>query len=47
VPWPEHILWLEDKLSFPQLFSDLPLNWSDLERVLVFKERKKEKALVH
>jgi hypothetical protein len=38
VPQPEHLLWLEDKLSFPPAVFR-----PDLERELEFKERKKEK----
>jgi hypothetical protein len=48
VPRPEHLLWLEDKLPFPPAVLGPPLklvrSW---KRVLAFKERKKEKALVH
>jgi hypothetical protein len=43
VPWPEYLLWLEDKLSFPLAVFRPPLSRSDLERVLAFKERKKKK----
>jgi hypothetical protein len=38
---------LKTNFPFHQLFSDFSLSWSDLERELVFKERKNEKALVH
>jgi hypothetical protein len=38
---------LKTNSSFHQLLLDLPLSWSDLEGELMFKERKKEKALVH
>jgi hypothetical protein len=38
---------LKTNFPFQLLFSDFPLSWSDLERVVVFKERKKEKASMH
>jgi hypothetical protein len=47
-PGQNTICGLKTYFPFHRLFLDLPLNWSDLEkRELVFKERKKEKALVH
>jgi hypothetical protein len=38
---------LKTNFPFHWLFLDFPLSWTDLEKELVFKERKKEKALVH
>jgi hypothetical protein len=45
VPWPEHFLWLEERLSFPPAVFGSPLKWGQIlkERELEFKERKKEK----
>jgi hypothetical protein len=48
VPQPEHLLWLEDKLSFPLAVFRPPLKWvRSSKRELKFKDRKKEKALVY
>jgi hypothetical protein len=38
---------LKTNFPFHRLFSDLPLSWSDLERELEFKERRKKKASMH
>jgi hypothetical protein len=45
---PEHLLWLEDKLSFPSAVFGPPIKLAtSWKRELAFKEWTKEKALVH